>query len=193
MSKDNLYSKKYYNKESGKWEPLYSVEGRSAYQTAKDNGYEGDELDFNRALSNITSLLKTAYYEHSTVTLDSCVDLFEAGTTVEVTLVPRVIFNGKEETPVSFMLKKGETVLSTMFNSYVDSISETTTYTAIAEVYPGVFKETSITIEAWSPLYIGPSIATSLDSNGVLALPKQELRKEVSGVVNFNTVNGQYI
>ena len=29
------YSKKYFNEETQKWEPLYSTEGRSAYETAK--------------------------------------------------------------------------------------------------------------------------------------------------------------
>ena len=42
------YSKKYFNEETQQWEPLYSTEGRSAYETAKLNGYTGTEEEFNK-------------------------------------------------------------------------------------------------------------------------------------------------
>lgn len=51
------YSKKYFNKETGKWEPLYSTEGRSAYETAKLNGYTGTEEEFNKVLSQIPGII----------------------------------------------------------------------------------------------------------------------------------------
>lgn len=47
------YSKKYFNEETQQWEPLYSTEGRSAYETAKLNGYTGTEEEFNKVLSKI--------------------------------------------------------------------------------------------------------------------------------------------
>ena len=50
------YSKKYFNEETQKWEPLYSTEGRSAYETAKLNGYTGTEEEFNKAFSAPESL-----------------------------------------------------------------------------------------------------------------------------------------
>lgn len=50
------YSKKYFNEETQQWEPLYSTEGRSAYETAKLNGYTGTEEGFNKALSQISSI-----------------------------------------------------------------------------------------------------------------------------------------
>lgn len=46
----NTYSKKFFNKETQKWELLYSTEGRSAYETARLNGYTGTEAEFNKAL-----------------------------------------------------------------------------------------------------------------------------------------------
>ena len=57
--KNNMttYSKKYFNKETGKWEPLYSTEGRSAYETAKLNGYTGTEEEFNKVLSQIPGII----------------------------------------------------------------------------------------------------------------------------------------
>lgn len=53
----NTYSKKYFNKETGKWEPLYSTEGMSAYETAKLNGYTGTEEEFNKVLSKIPVII----------------------------------------------------------------------------------------------------------------------------------------
>lgn len=51
------YSKKYFNEETQQWEPLYSTEGRSAYETAKLNGYTGTEEEFNKVLSQIPGII----------------------------------------------------------------------------------------------------------------------------------------
>ena len=53
------YSKKYFNEETQQWEPLYSTEGRSAYETAKLNGYKGTEEEFNKALSKIPVIISS--------------------------------------------------------------------------------------------------------------------------------------
>ena len=53
------YSKKYFNEETQKWEPLYSTEGRSAYETAKLNGYTGSENEFNKVLSKIPVIISS--------------------------------------------------------------------------------------------------------------------------------------
>lgn len=53
------YSKKYFNEETQQWEPLYSTEGRSAYETAKLNGYTGTEEEFNRVLSKIPVIISS--------------------------------------------------------------------------------------------------------------------------------------
>lgn len=53
------YSKKYFNGETQQWEPLYSTEGRSAYETAKLNGYTGTEEEFNKVLSKIPVIISS--------------------------------------------------------------------------------------------------------------------------------------
>lgn len=53
------YSKKYFNEETQQWEPLYSTEGRSAYETAKLNGYTGTEEEFNKTLSQIPVVISS--------------------------------------------------------------------------------------------------------------------------------------
>lgn len=53
------YSKKYFNEETQQWEPLYSTEGRSAYETAKLNGYTGTEEEFNNVLSKIPVIISS--------------------------------------------------------------------------------------------------------------------------------------
>ena len=53
------YSKKYFNEETQKWEPLYSTEGRSAYETAKLAGYTGSEEKFNTVLSRIPVIISS--------------------------------------------------------------------------------------------------------------------------------------
>lgn len=53
------YSKKYFNEETQKWEPLYSTEGRSAYETAKLAGYTGSEDEFNAVLSRIPVIISS--------------------------------------------------------------------------------------------------------------------------------------
>ena len=53
------YSKKYFNEETQQWEPLYSTEGRSAYETAKLNGYTGTEGEFNKVLSQIPVVISS--------------------------------------------------------------------------------------------------------------------------------------
>lgn len=53
------YSKKYFNEETQKWEPLYSTEGRSAYETAKLAGYTGLEEEFNTVLSRIPVIISS--------------------------------------------------------------------------------------------------------------------------------------
>ena len=53
------YSKKYFNEETQKWEPLYSTEGRSAYETAKLAGYTGSEEEFNAVLSRIPVIISS--------------------------------------------------------------------------------------------------------------------------------------
>lgn len=53
------YSKKYFNEEAQQWEPLYSTEGRSAYETAKLNGYTGTEEEFNKVLSKIPVIISS--------------------------------------------------------------------------------------------------------------------------------------
>lgn len=53
------YSKKYFNEETQQWEPLYSTEGRSAYETAKLNGYTGSEEEFNIVLSRIPVIISS--------------------------------------------------------------------------------------------------------------------------------------
>lgn len=53
------YSKKYFNEETQQWEPLYSTEGRSAYETAKLNGYTGTEEEFNKILSKIPVIISS--------------------------------------------------------------------------------------------------------------------------------------
>lgn len=53
------YSKKYFNEKTQQWEPLYSTEGRSAYETAKLNGYTGTEEEFNKALSQIPVVISS--------------------------------------------------------------------------------------------------------------------------------------
>lgn len=46
-------------KETQKWEPLYSTEGRSAYETAKLAGYTGSEEEFNIVLSRIPVIISS--------------------------------------------------------------------------------------------------------------------------------------
>lgn len=53
------YSKKYFNEETQQWEPLCSTEGRSAYETAKLNGYTGTEEEFNKVLSKIPVIISS--------------------------------------------------------------------------------------------------------------------------------------
>lgn len=53
------YSKKYFNEKTQQWEPLYSTEGRSAYETAKLNGYTGTEGEFNKVLSQIPVVISS--------------------------------------------------------------------------------------------------------------------------------------
>ena len=53
------YSKKYFNEETQKWEPLYSTEGRSAYETATLAGYTGSEEEFNTVLSRIPVIISS--------------------------------------------------------------------------------------------------------------------------------------
>lgn len=53
------YSKKYFNEETQQWEPLYSTEGRSAYETAKLAGYTGSEDEFNAVLSQIPVIISS--------------------------------------------------------------------------------------------------------------------------------------
>ena len=53
------YSKKYFNEETQKWEPLYSTEGCSAYETAKLAGYTGSEEEFNTVLSRIPVIISS--------------------------------------------------------------------------------------------------------------------------------------
>lgn len=53
------YSKKYFNEETQQWEPLYSTEGRSAYETAKLAGYTGSEDEFNAVLSRIPVIISS--------------------------------------------------------------------------------------------------------------------------------------
>lgn len=53
------YSKKYFNEETQKWEPLYSTEGRSAYETAKLAGYTGSEEEFSIVLSRIPVIISS--------------------------------------------------------------------------------------------------------------------------------------
>ena len=53
------YSKKYFNEETQQWEPLYSTEGRSAYETAKLYGYTGTEEEFNKVLSKIPVIISS--------------------------------------------------------------------------------------------------------------------------------------
>ena len=50
------YSKKYFNKTTGKWESLLATEARSAYDIAVENGYTGSEEEFNNALGNLGSI-----------------------------------------------------------------------------------------------------------------------------------------
>lgn len=53
----NTFSKKYFNKDTNQWEPLYATEGRSAYETAKLNGFTGTEEEFNKVLSEIPGII----------------------------------------------------------------------------------------------------------------------------------------
>ena len=50
------YSKKYFNTATQKWEPLLATEARSAYEIAVENGYEGTEEEFNKALGTVGSV-----------------------------------------------------------------------------------------------------------------------------------------
>lgn len=191
----NTYSKKYYNKETGKWEPLYSTEGMSAYNTAKLNGFTGTEEEFNTALSEIPSIIETVYNQHSSSSIISNIKMFETGTPTLVTLTASVLFDGKKSSPISLTLKKGDQIISesTDLDSIDDSISETTKYQLDAEVYKGVIKHSEVTIPSYYPQYFGSSNKEAIIAEDIIALTKQPIKASPAGNITIEVGEGEYL
>ena len=191
----NTYSKKYYNKETGKWEPLYATEGMSAYETAKLNGFTGTEEEFNTALSEMPSIIGTVYHQHSLASITSDVKIFETGVQTSVTLTAKVLFDGKDTTPSSLILKKGDQIISESvdLDTIDDSISETTKYQLDAEVYKGVIKHGEVTIFSYYPQYFGSSSKEAITAEDVLTLVKQPIKSSPAGNVTIEVGEGEYL
>lgn len=191
----NTYSKKYYNKETGKWEPLYATEGMSAYETAKLNGFTGTEEEFNTALSEIPSIISTIYNQHSSASVTSNVRIFETGVQTSVTLTAKVLFDGKDITPSSLVLKKDDQIISESVNldTIDDSISETTKYQLDAEVYKGVIKHGELTISSYYPQYFGSSSKEAITAEDVLTLVKQPIKSSPVGNITVEVGEGEYL
>lgn len=191
----NTYSKKYYNQETGKWEPLYATEGMSAYDAAKLNGFTGTEEEFNLALSEMPSIIKTVYNQHSFTSITSNIEAFETGIQTSVTLTAKILFNGEPITPISLVLKKGEQVISesTSLDTIDDSISETTKYQLDAEVYKGIIKHSELTISSYYPQYFGSSSKEAITAEDVLTLVKQPIKASPVGDITVEVNEGEYL
>lgn len=87
------YSKKYFNEETQQWEPLYSTEGRSAYETAKLNGYTGTEEEFNKVLSKIPVIISSieSYPTEGSKNLITSGGVYQALKDSETSAIPNAI------------------------------------------------------------------------------------------------------
>lgn len=191
----NTHSKKYYNQETGKWEPLYATEGMSAYDAAKLNGFTGTEEEFNTALSEIPSIIGTVYNQHSIASITSDVKMFETGIQTSVTLTTKVLFDEKAIAPISLTLKRGDQIISESvdLDTIDDSISETTKYQLDAEVYKGVIKHSELTISSYYPQYFGSSSKEAITAEDVLTLIKQPIKSFPAGNVTIEVSEGEYL
>lgn len=87
------YSKKYFNEETQQWEPLYSTEGCSAYETAKLNGYTGTEEEFNKVLSKIPVIISSieSYPTEGSKNLITSGGVYQALKDSETSAIPNAI------------------------------------------------------------------------------------------------------
>lgn len=191
----NTHSKKYYNQETGRWEPLYATEGMSAYDAAKLNGFTGTEEEFNIALSEIPSIIETVYNQHSSTSIISNIEVFETGVQTSITLTAKILFDKKAIAPISLILKKGDQVISesTNLDTIDDTISETTKYQLDAEVYKGVIKHSELTISSYYPQYFGSSSKEAITAEDVLTLIKQPIKSSPAGNVTIEVGEGEYL
>lgn len=191
----NSYTKKYYNRETGNWEPLYSTEGMSAYETAKLNGFTGTEEEFNDAISKAPLVIKAVYNQHSYVLLESDKNIIEKGISTPIELTIKSFFNDQEITPISIILKKNGQIISEdiNINTWSDSISETTTYTADSEFYNEVIKHSEVIINACLPQYIGSSNKEIITITDIETFIQQPLSENVIKEISIDIDNGEYL
>lgn len=113
-----------------------------------------------------------------------------APTSVKVTCITR--FNGTTVNATDEVLMKGEDELSLAAGSFVDTVSDTTTYSYTA-TYFGVTKTVTGRVLTYYPMFFGSFADTTITSSDILGLHKQAPVSSPKGSYSLMSSASQYV
>lgn len=144
---------------------------------------------------NIQELQTNMYKAHASVSLSRNPNIFEKGVETSVTVTNSITFIGEKYTPRSVSIKQGEQEISTTPNSSVTvtGISDSVTFKIDVTYAEGVTGSTSVSVNAYYPMYFGGSAKSTLASADVLGMAKQAIKSSASGSYSVNVGQGEYM
>lgn len=145
--------------------------------------------------TGLESIYEILYQQYSKVTLSSNKTIIEKGVLTDITISWKITFNDQIFTPNSVQLKYNNSILvdSVSETSYSEQISNSKKYDLQVTFPYNVNKQTSITVNAYYPMYFGPSTKDSIQEVDVLAFTKQNIKSSPAGNYSMEVSEGQYV
>lgn len=157
-------------------------------------GYKGQEIGNAKSVQEVFADINSVLYtQHAHITLTVSPTIIEKGVNTVINLSWQYTYNDKITTPASMELKSGGTVLESTNQTYTDTISNTKSYQVTA-VNEGVTKTSStITVNAYYPMYFGEGSGTYNQSELITTSNKRPIASSPRGDISITFTGGKYL
>lgn len=144
---------------------------------------------------SLQDVYEVLYTQHSQVSLSATPTIIEKGVSTSITANWVTKFNNEEITPNALTFKSGDDVLveENTVKTFTESISNTKKYDLTVTLQYGINKTTSVTVNAYYPMYFGNSTASEVTETEVLQFSKQAIKASPNGSYSLMVQNNQYV
>lgn len=154
---------------------------------------EGINTNFTTINDKLSAINNVLYTQHAHIIFTASPTIIEKGISTAINLSWQYTYNDKITTPASMKLKSGSTVLESTNQTYTDTISNTKSYQVIA-VNEGVTKTSStVTVNAYYPMYFGEGSGTYNQSELIITTNKRPIASSPRGNISITFTGNKYL
>ena len=165
------------------------------YLKVSNNGIkvEGINVNFDIINNKLKSINDVLYKQHARIIFTVSPTIIEKGINTVINLSWQYTYNDQSIKPESMVLKSNGAVLESVNQTYTDTINSTKSYQVIA-VNEGVTKTSStITVNAYYPMYFGEGSDTFNQFELITINNKRPIASNPRGDIYITFTGGKYL